>query len=158
MKKTILLIFGLILLVSIAYAVEEGDYITQQQLDSIDPLTFDLKCRIDVDGINDNNYMTGGRKFVVRTVSCLSTNSTEEPYLIVREPEYVWQSHKVFKMCKMWLRMDNSELNAIERHQFCTNELWFNLIGKFRTYERNIRFNLLQLQTEEDIEIGGGLE
>ena len=140
-KKAILLI-GL-LLIPLAYAV----IITQEQLDSIDPLTYDLMCQAETGKIWDNNYFypPTGKRYVVRTISCRDlVPYNETHYNVFRGDFYVFQSHDEFRYCLL-----------INNWEFCEYVLWENLKSQVLVKKLEIRKRIIYYQTDNETEFYG---
>lgn len=79
MKKIIILL-GLFVLVPLAIAIEEGQNVTQQQLDGFDTTTIDktfLQCQ------NEGIFLT--QNFLMKEYSCLNLREHGSDYLVFRQ-------------------------------------------------------------------------
>lgn len=87
--KKIILIFSLIMLSSLVVAFDEGQTITQQQLDNINLSTYSVpqlitffQCRMENSG---GLYYGNNQLIFYKSFSCLSLKGSGEDYLIYRE-------------------------------------------------------------------------
>ena len=140
MKKVLLIMMlGIILMSNLVFAtVDEGDTITQQQLDSIDTTTFNLQCQLE--DVGDNHLMfENGRWVWKREVSCLSKKPLESgDYEIIRKSHYPYFLASRYVACR-----------SIHTKAECNSMFSNRLIDIYREEKENIREYLRSKQTKD---------
>lgn len=95
MKKTILFVVALVLVISLASAIEEGQNITQAQLDSFNPENINwqfLKCQ-------DEHEILIQKPYILQKYSCLELYENEDFYTVYRNEYYVISGVHEWKQC-----------------------------------------------------------
>lgn len=132
--RNIIWIILLIGLSANAFAISEGDIVTQIQLDSINPFTIGLECQ------NEGITINPVERHVSASVSCLSVQQTSgSKYIIVRNKVDIIQ--KTFNTIKQDI-VSIGILKTIEKYH---NETVLN----FNDYKYSLRQFLFRQQTTD---------
>lgn len=128
----------ILLLLPIAYAIGEGDTITQQQLNNIPADTVGLQCRQ-----GNFSYYQGEPQFN-KQLSCLDISPNDDgTYLIIRN--WWTQSYHVirWKLCRL-----------LNDKPYCKQQVRMEWMQDFQNMKLSIREHIKQYQGQVDVDNG----
>ena len=139
MKKLIILLC-FCCIIPIAYSIGENINITQMQLDSINPLTFDLNCSYDGYSIS---YLYGFPHKVVYKYSCINIEERHNQSGIMWHNYITYREYGSYpiKLLKLYECVRNNNLNRCSRYVRDMVQLQFD------QFVENIRIGIYERQT-----------